>query len=103
MNNKIDINSAILADVIKNLKDDNIKIVEIEKNIRTIVSKLDNNVWNSSEKYDVIYNFIPYLENCEQKTTSNLDNCVGLLEIALNKYLEADNVLKSNVNKIEEL
>ena len=98
--NNIDINLDILTEVIGNLKTDNAKINEIEENIKTIVVNLDNNVWNSSEKYDIVYNYIPYLETSEKKTYEDLNSCVELLNTALNKYIENNNALKKDINNL---
>lgn len=86
------------------LKTDNDKISEIVNKIyeRMIILN-DDEIWKSSEKDELMNGLMPYLDDTKTSLYDDLNNCLDVLNIALNSYKENDELLNSKINEIPEI
>ena len=76
------------------LKVDNERIKTIITEINDIIKDIDETKWNSPERKKVDEELIPYLDKQKKAVTINIDNCVTVLQSALNKYTGSNEAIK---------
>lgn len=95
------INPNILSENISLLTNDNSEIVEtinaIYKNIHQLV---DEEVWKSPEKSIIMNQLIPYLEQTKDSLNNDLNDYVGVLNKALNDYVQDNELLKTDTDNL---
>ena len=100
----IDINPNILRGTISELQKDNENIKDIINVIYENVNKIiDDNVWKSPEKKFLMDELIPYIEKSNSSIYNELNNCVTVLNTALNKYLERNYIIEKNANNLADV
>ena len=98
----IEIDAIKLPEVIALLTKDNEEIEVTLSEIRTLIERLDDDVWNSPEKKKITEELIPYLKFKEDDISDNINNYISHLNKALNAYISQDQTLKSNANKLSD-
>ncbi len=90
-----DLNNIVVA-----LNKDNKNIYDGINKIISIISSLDDSVWKSPEKNNIVNNFIPFVKNRNAYLYNNLSNSSNLLEKAMIAYVEADNTIREASSKL---
>jgi hypothetical protein len=86
------------------LKTDNDKISEIINQIyERIILLNDDEIWKSSEKDELMNGLMPYLDDTKTSLYDDFNNCLDVLNTALNNYKENDELLNSKINEFLEI
>ena len=100
-NFNIDINPDLLNDTITSLKKDEENIKEKIDAIYENINEFTNEeIWNSPEKSVILDELLPYIQESNNNIKNELNNCTSLLNDALNKYIEDNNILTKNSQKL---
>ena len=101
VNYNIDINPSLLNDTILSLKKDEDNIKEkINLIFNNLFELTDDNIWKSPEKSAILNELMLYIRESNNNINNQLNNCLTLLDNALNNYLENNNALEKDSQKL---
>ncbi len=98
----IKIEPQALSNTINVLEKNNQEILDVIKNINKAIKELDETKWSAPNKKEIDEYLLPYIENSEATITTDLGNCIYVLQYALNKYATSDSNIKSETAKLAE-
>ena len=97
----LEIDTIGLESTIKLLENDNKDFIDILENINTTLKQLDESKWDSEEKRKIDEVLLPYINRTITDVKKELNSPILVLKVALFKYQEENNLLGSEVEKLE--
>lgn len=83
------------------LQNDSIGILDTIKNINDSIKALDETIWKSPEKTKMDQELIPFIDSRYILAESCFNNCINVLNAALNRYIETNNNIIKGTSSLE--
>jgi len=83
------------------LQNDSTGILDTIKNINDSIKALDETIWKSPEKTKMDQELIPFIDSRYILAESCFNNCINVLNAALNRYIETNNNIIKGTSSLE--
>ena len=96
------LDSSKLEQIILSLEEDNNNIDEIIKKMQLEIKKLDNMVWQSSEKEKLDEKYVSYFQMIENGLKPYLQECSNFVKNAALKYQQTNDILTKKTSYLDD-